>query len=491
MKKRVLSLFLAVVLLLSVVPAVSAEGTSYEKEVDGVYYQVYPAENKAIIAGCEPDKLDDILVLPETVDGCSVTELVSYALSYIHCRGIILPDTLTFIGEHAICSDEYGRRLFLCMPNNEVTIQQKYTLNYYVSYCFLPEGFSLSEECREEASMILTSKYVGYEKHKEYLDPGLLVTVDGIPEERLMMAASGMYRLDEKEYTIILLTDNCAVPAELDGTPVTRVAASCRIDDPTVVLGDNVRVVEDGTFDSRFSPNAIYVPDCIEYLPADFFPKKYTCTLYATSGGYAETYAQEHKLNFAPIDKTPFADVQENAWYYPYVCDIYWAGLMKGTTDTTFEPNGTTTRAMVVQVLYNLAGNEQAFGEYKIFTDVEYDKWYYNAVIWAYAGGICNGTSATTFSPNDPVTREQLAAFLYRFATLCGIDCRADGDLSKFADQNQISGYAKDAISWAVGAGIINGKSPTTVAPRAYATRAEIAAMLCRLLDYIEANLPA
>ena len=491
MKKRILSLILAFVLLLSVVPAVSAEGTSYEKEVDGVYYQVYPSDNKAIIAGCEPDKLDDILVLPETVDGCSVTELVSLALSKIHCSGIILPDTLTYIGERAICADKYGKRLFLCMPDNEVTIQQKFTEDYYVSYCFLPEGFSLSEECREQASMILLSKCVGYEKHKDYMDPDLLVTVDGIPDERLMMAVSGMYRLDDKEYTIILLTDNCAVPSEIDGTPVTRVAASCRIDDPTVVLGDNVRVVEDGAFNSRFSPNSIYAPDCIEYLPADFFPKKYTCTLYATSGGYAEQYAQEHKLNFAPIDKVPFADVQENAWYYPYVCDIYWAGLMNGTSAKTFEPNGTTTRAMVVQVLYNLAGNEQAFGEYKIFTDVKYDDWYYNAITWAYAAGVCNGTTKTTFSPNDPVTREQLAAFLYRFTTLCGIDCKTDGDLSKFADKNQISDYAKDAISWAVGAGIINGKSPTSVAPRAYATRAEIAAMLCRLLDYIDANLPA
>ena len=462
----------------------------YEKVVDGVRYRVNSAGKVASIIGCDPDKLADILVLPETVDGCSVTKLNSLGLSGIRCSGLILPDTLTCIESRGITADKSGRHVFLCMPNNEVNLASEFIGLYTVSYCFLPENFSLAEGCN-----FINAGCVGYEKHRVYMDMYQhLVTIDGTPEENLMLTPSGVYRLDnDKEYTLIFLVDGCAVPDEINGIPVTRVAASCEIDDEHVILGENVRVVEDGAIVAWewFNAEYIYVPACIEYLPADYFPTYSPCTLYGYGGTYAETYAKEHGLIFAAIDKTPFADVEENAWYFPYVRDVYWAGLMNGTSATTFEPNGTTTRAMVVQVLYNLAGDGQEFGQYQVFNDVKYGDWYYNAIIWAYACGISTGTTETTFSPNDPVTREQLAAFLYRFTTLCGIDCKTDGDLSKFADHNQISGYARDAISWAVGAGIINGKSPTTVDPRAYATRAEIAAMLCRLLDYIEANLPA
>ena len=137
---------------------------------------------------------------------------------------------------------------------------------------------------------------------------------------------------------------------------------------------------------------------------------------------------------------------------------------------------------MVVQVLYNMSGGgEHGF---KVFQDVNESDWFFDAVCWARIHGVCNGTSETTFSPNDPVTREQLAAFLYRYAKLCGLECKPTGDLSAYKDRNQISSYAYDAISWAVGVGIINGTSATTIEPQSYATRAEIATMICRLLDF-------
>jgi len=463
----------------------------YEKEVDGVTYRISPARKTATIIGCNPDEIGSILVVPEMVDGCSVTRIDNWGLDRLPCVGLILPDTVTYIDDLAITAKDYNKAMFIRMPDNEVFIDKDFK-NCTVCYFFLPEHFSLKEECRENADRIFDAKCIGYEAHKSFINEDQLITVDGTPDDRLMLTNGGVFRLDGKEYTAIYLTTVNPMPSAIGGVPITRVAASCALTSSTIILGNFVRVVEDGAFVSSNEYgevyfNSIYVPGCIEYLPADFYPASGDCTIYGTGGGYAEKYAKEHGLQFAALDNTPFTDVQEDAWYFPYVHDAYWAGLMNGTSKTTFEPNGTTTRAMVVQVLFNLAGQE--VGYYEIFKDVTYEDWFYHAVTWAYAAGVCNGTSATTFSPNDPVTREQLAAFLYRFTTLCGVECKADGDLSKFADQNQISGYAKDAISWAVGAGIINGKSPTTVAPRAYATRAEIAAMLCRLLDYINVSL--
>ncbi|MBQ6430967.1 MAG: S-layer homology domain-containing protein [Oscillospiraceae bacterium] len=499
MKKKLLSLFLAVALLLSVLPTVFAEdivlppdkldGEIYEKTVDCVIYQIDPNAKTATVIGCIPEKLPDILELPETVDGCSVTKIAAGGLSPLHSHGLILPDTLTCIEENAIDTDESNADLFICMPDNEVTIASGYIQNFYVNYCFLPESFQLSAECLYPAEIIFSS-CVGYEKHKVYMgEYQHLVTVDGIMDERLMLSRSGVYRLDDGEYTMILLSDGYPVPDAIAGIPVTRVAASCEIDDIYIVLGENVRVVEDGAFVAWawFNADYIYVPACIEYLPADYYPTYSPCTMYGTSGGYAEQYAKEHGLLFEDPEKTPFTDVPETAWFFPYVHDVYWYGLMNGTSATTFEPNATTTRAMVVQVLYNLAGED--IGYYNVFTDVKQNDWFSKAVIWAYAAGVSTGTSETTFSPNDSVTREQLAAFLYRFTTLCGFDCKERGDLSKFTDKNQISSYATDAIAWAVGVGIINGTSPTTVAPKNNATRAEIAAMLCRLLDYVYSSV--
>lgn len=464
----------------------------YEKELDGVRYRINPAGKVASVIGCDPNKLADVLVIPETVDGCSVTRINHEGLWEIRCSGLILPDTVTYLGWESVYTymGDLGDPLFICLPNNTVDIVYHFAAGN-ISYYFLPENFAVAEGSNCNFDETFCVQCIGYEKQKTFVKPENLITVDGVPEENLMLTDHGVFRLYAREFTAIYLTTANPVPSVIGNVPVTRIASTCKIADAQVVLGENIRVVEDGVFvayrGGKLAIRSIYVPESVEYLPADYAPEADTVTMYGMSGSYAETYAKEHHLIFAAIDTTPFTDVAQSAWYFPYVHDIYWSGLMNGTSKTTFEPDATTTRAMVVQVLYNLAGKD--VGYHEIFKDVKYNDWFCKAVIWAYAAGVCNGTSKTTFSPNDPVTREQLAAFLYRFTALCGVDCKANGDLSRFADRNQISGYARDAIAWAVGAGIINGKSPTTVAPRAYATRAEIAAMLCRLLDYIDANL--
>ena len=463
----------------------------YQTKVDGVIYRVNPARGTAAIIDSVAEELDSILVLPETVDGCAVTSIESWGLTDIKCSGIVLPDTLTYIADWSITIDNSNyATCFVSMPDNEVYVKSK--IINTTSYYFLPENFSLAEGCRENASKILNGKCIGFEKHKQFVDPKNLITIDDHADSQYVLTASGAFRLDGSELTAIYLLSICPMPSAIDGIPITRIAASCNLSCQEYILGDYVRVVEDGNFlewdgYSEVIITEISVPACIEYLPANFKNSSGKTVIYGTTGTYAEQYAKQRGCKFLDKSKTPFHDVSESAWYFPYVHEVFWRHLMNGTSETTFEPKATTSRAMVMQVLYNLSGRPSIY-EAPPFSDVDYDDWYFDAVTWAERCGVCLGTTETTFSPNAPVTREQLAAFLYRYAVLCGYECKTNGDLSVYRDSNRISAYARDAVSWAVGAGIINGTSATTIAPRSYATRAEIATMLCRLLDFAEKN---
>ena len=174
----------------------------------------------------------------------------------------------------------------------------------------------------------------------------------------------------------------------------------------------------------------------------------------------------------------PFTDVSGGAWYEDAVRFVYENGLMTGTDATTFSPAAETSRGMIAAILWRLEG-EPAAGE-SGFTDVAAHQYYATAIAWAEENGIVNGTSDTTYSPDAPVTREQLAAILYRYAAYKGYDVTISADLSAFADAGEISGYAADALAWANAAGIVNGTSGTTLDPQGSAIRAQVAAMLMR-----------
>lgn len=175
----------------------------------------------------------------------------------------------------------------------------------------------------------------------------------------------------------------------------------------------------------------------------------------------------------------PYTDVSQSDWFYPYVAFAYERAWMTGTSETTFSPEETTTRAMLVTVLYRLEG-KPAVDAASGFSDVSSGSYYADAVAWAKANGIVNGTSETTFSPNEPVTREQTAAILYRYAQYKGNDVEKTADLTAYADAAAIHSYAKNAMSWAVAAGILNGVSSTSLEPTGSATRAQVATVLTR-----------
>lgn len=180
--------------------------------------------------------------------------------------------------------------------------------------------------------------------------------------------------------------------------------------------------------------------------------------------------------------KLPFSDVRIADWFYNDVKYVYEKGMMAGTAADVFAPNATTTRAMIVTILYRLEGSPAVTGT-NAFVDVPAGQWYTDAVNWAAANQIVKGTSATTFAPNDSITREQMAAILYRYAQYKGYDVTKKADLSEYSDNGQVSAYAKEALAWANAAKLINGVTNTTLAPQGNATRAQVSAILHRFCD--------
>lgn len=181
-----------------------------------------------------------------------------------------------------------------------------------------------------------------------------------------------------------------------------------------------------------------------------------------------------------------FTDLNTSSWYHEGVDYVLGRGLMAGVGNQRFDPNGTITRAMLVSILYRLDGRPDMTGYATAFEDVEPDRYYAQAVVWGEIYGIVGGTSKTTFSPDAPVTREQIAAFLYRYEKRRHLlSNTASGSLEQFTDAAQVSDYATDAVGWAVGNGIIAGMSTTVLAPRGNATRAQFASMLYRYLKEV------
>ena len=156
---------------------------------------------------------------------------------------------------------------------------------------------------------------------------------------------------------------------------------------------------------------------------------------------------------------------------------VYDNKLMDGTSSTTFAPFMTTNRAMVVTILWRLEGQPETDATLS-FTDVESGVWYTDAVRWAASEGIVKGYSDTVFAPNDTVTREELATILYRYAQSKGYDVSAKGDLTTFTDGAKTSSWAAEAMEWAVGSGLLSGRTSGVLDPAGTATRAEVARIL-------------
>ena len=177
----------------------------------------------------------------------------------------------------------------------------------------------------------------------------------------------------------------------------------------------------------------------------------------------------------------PFTDVKRTDWFYDAVSFTYNMGIMDGVETNKFSPSTTITRGMVVTMLWRMAGEPYASGTY--FDDVSYGRYYTTAVAWSARNNIIEGSGANTFGVNDPITREQLAVILYRYAKYMNYSTTTSS-LYGYDDANKVSSWAKDAMGWAVRNGVIGGVTNTTLCPNNTATRAEVAQMFMNFYDF-------
>lgn len=250
------------------------------------------------------------------------------------------------------------------------------------------------------------------------------------------------------------------------------------------VAADKKTAAKGTTVTVTATPSTGYVVDSVKVLDKDGKDVavtgkdgKYVFTMPGSAVTVTGTFKAE-----TPV-ALPFTDVKSGDWFYPAVQYAYAQGLMTGTSATTFAPNGTMNRAMIVTVLYRLEKSPAVTGASK-FTDVPAGQWYSDAVAWAAANKIVNGYDETTFGPMNAVTREQMAAILFRYEQVKGLEnVTLEENLNRFPDQNKISAYAIPALQWAVGQKIINGNADGTLDPTGTATRAQVAQIFTNLLN--------
>lgn len=270
------------------------------------------------------------------------------------------------------------------------------------------------------------------------------------------------------------------------GTPITTYAVNVNAATNGAVAADKKTASKGTTVTVTASPSKGYVVDAVKVVDKDGKDVAVTGKdgkYVFTMPGSAVTVTGTFKAETPAPAALPFTDVKSGNWFYDAVKYAYAQGLMTGTSATTFAPNGTMNRAMIVTVLYRLEKSPAVTGASK-FTDVPAGQWYSDAVAWAAANKIVNGYDETTFGPMNAVTREQMAAILFRYEQVKGLEnVTLEENLNRFPDQNKISAYAIPALQWAVGQKIINGNADGTLDPTGTATRAQVAQIFTNLLN--------
>ena len=315
------------------------------------------------------------------------------------------------------------------------------------------------------------------------------------------------------EGVTVTLSGNVTIDGKLciEGKLIVPHGAKLTITKDAVILGED-NIVYEGCKHEHVKENivpasctedgskTVVCEDCGETLSTEVIPATghsfgdWTVTKEATcfeDGEETRTCSVckhvETRPIFANSDNCPskaFSDLDAKAWYHEGVDYALTNSLMNGVGGGKFEPDGQLTRAQLVTVLYRAAGEPDTGKQVNPFTDVADDAWYTKAVIWAANNGIVNGVAKNTFAPDDSITREQIAAMLYRYA---GAEAAKEDKLSAFPDAAKVSDWAKEALNWAVASGLINGvadaNGTANLEPQATATRAQIATILMRWLE--------
>ena len=345
---------------------------------------------------------------------------------------------------------------------------------------YLPEGFELCLVDGPDGDGIFTAAAQG--KQVVYLES----------DERLFGAAPSLLLCSPEDRPQEPEPEN---PTHTGSGSSGSPSFSVSLDDGDIgeggsVTADSKRAARGDTIVLTVSPDEGYVLEQLtvknesgtELKLTDMGDGKFSFTMPAGDVSVLASFVKEQ----AQEAVLPFTDVEEGAWYYDAVAYVYDKGMMTGVTDTTFEPDATTTRGMIVTMLYRLEG-EPAVDNAAAFADVAAGAWYEKAVAWASQNGIVNGYGDDLFGPNDAITREQMAAILFRYAQYKGLEAvTLEENLGAFEDAGQISEYAVQAFNWVVGQGLMTGVTDTTLEPQSSATRAQVATILMRYCEALE-----
>ena len=438
------------------------------------------------------------------------------------CRNakINLPDSLEYIGKSAFAGDLDGETIHL--PENLQYLgdtafgTQMYTADYSSKYWVGPTTIYLNGSLsnigarvfRPDAKVIAV---LNSQRNKVagFTDLNELPTV--IWDGKTDIGYNDGSCIPEG--VTVTLRGNVTIDGKLciEGKLVVPHDAKLTITKDAVILGEDNIVYEGCKHEhtreivvkatcTESGSKTVVCEDCGETISTEVIPAKghsfgdWTVTKEATcfeDGEESRTcpvckYVETRPI-FANSDNCPskaFSDLDAKAWYHEGVDYALTNGLMNGVGGGKFEPDGQLTRAQLVTVLYRAAGEPDTGKQVNPFTDVADDTWYTKAVIWAANNGIVNGVAKNTFAPDDSITREQIAAMLYRYA---GAEAAKEDKLSAFPDAAKVSDWAKEALNWAVASGLINGvadaNGTASLEPQSTATRAQIATILMRWLE--------
>lgn len=366
-----------------------------------------------------------------------------------------------------------------------------------------PNGFSTFTITM--TAPVATVNGVGYESLQDAVDAvkdnetinvtgtGLSATVSGsktfkVTGQAVNLTAASGYNLTNSGDTYTVSHQSSSSPGSSGGSISTPTTYAVNVNAATngAVAADKKTASKGTTVTVTASPSKGYVVDAVKVVDKDGKDVAVTGKdgkYVFTMPGSAVTVTGTFKAETPAPAALPFTDVKSGNWFYDAVKYAYEQGLMTGTSATTFAPNGTMNRAMIVTVLYRLEKSPAVTGASK-FTDVPAGQWYSDAVAWAAANKIVNGYDETTFGPMNAVTREQMAAILFRYEQVKGLEnVTLEENLNRFPDQNKISAYAIPALQWAVGQKIINGNADGTLDPTGTATRAQVAQIFTNLLN--------
>ncbi|MDR1572505.1 MAG: S-layer homology domain-containing protein [Clostridiales Family XIII bacterium] len=356
-----------------------------------------------------------------------------------------------------------------------------------------PEIFTLSVRAFSQRYMNTSEKYgIDYNMEDYWLESGLLdnertlrvmkpMTKDEL-YSRTPTAADTRYwvaniRLDMEKAPDIAPLGAVAAPTAVmtEAGDNYYIRFSCATEGATILYNHNF-------ISPSYTPTSPY-GDSVVVAPKSFFPDgEALMTARAVKAGYSDAGVVTLALKPSGVEENPetaasYSDVAEGAWYGDAVEYVMENGLFDALSDRLFGVGEPMTRAMLAIALYRLEGSPPVT-KYAEFADITRGTPLSAAVSWAYDAGVINGMGDGSFAPQGEITREQIAAMLYRYAVHRGADASARGDLSAFTDAGAVSSWALDAVSWANGAGLINGMGDGTLAPKGTSTRAQVAQVL-------------